>query len=89
MILKKSIENVPLPQYLFQQGAIVAGAGAVGLGSAVGIGALVGAIVGAVGGPIGMALGAEVGVIAGLVADPVLVWGFMRYKNQQKQQPST
>ena len=87
--LKEGIENVPLPRYL-EQGAIVAGTGAAGIGGAAGVGALVGAIVGAVGGPIGAAggalFGAEVGAMVGLAVDPILVWGVMRYK---KQKPST
>ena len=41
--LEGTIENVPLPQYL-QQGAIVAGAGVAGFGSAAGVGAIVGAV---------------------------------------------
>ena len=76
--LEGTIENVPLPQYL-QQGAIVAGAGVAGLGSAAGVGALVGAIVGAVGGPVGALVGAEAGTAIAIVAEPILVWGYMRY----------
>ena len=85
--LRKSIVDVPLP-YL-KQGAIVAGAGAVGIGGAAGIGALVGAVVGAVGGPIGAAVGAEAGAVVGVLTEPLVLWAYMRYQRGQVQVESS